>query len=269
MTEYRNYLEHIKGLSTATVDGYCNDLYSFSQWAAVNIPNATWELITRSDIDRYETELSLSGLSASTINRRLSALSAYYRFKQRQGEVTANPVQYATRHKRTKRVPSTIDTHELNEAYRHASGEGRLILGLLCTTGIRLSELLNIKVGNIDTKRGFIFVLGKGRQERVVYPKPCVMNELAAHITDMNEPEKLFDYTPRGMRSLVHALLKPYCTAKQLSPHAIRHTYATHLALKGTPTSEIAALLGHNDLGSAQYYIDYAQHIKAGERSRQ
>ena len=257
--QFVNYLTTLKGYSPKTAEAYGKDLKDFVRWAKQHLTGARWSTITRADIDMYISDLVTAGLKPATTNRRLAAIAGIYRFFKREGRQIENPCQYESRRKVGERVPNTIPTEELHAAYDHSVGAARIMLGRLITTSIRIQELLDMRWQDIDFKQSSIRVKGKGNKERIVYSTPQALNELHSMQPYFKQDEIIFSMTQRDARRIIWDALKPYSKAKQLSPHAIRHTFATNLAVNGVNCSTLSKILGHNDLNTTQQYIDLGQ----------
>ena len=258
--KYIQYLSSIRNYSSNTCSSYQKDLSDFSRWAKAHLDNARWSAITRADIDRYVSYMADNGLKPATTNRRLSAISGLYAYMKREGYEVENPCKFECRRKISRSLPNTIKRDELKEAYECAKGVTRLFLGILSTTGIRLQELLDLSWEDIDFDECSLRVNGKGAKQRVVYTTCEVLEELAK-VRDLIKPQgRMFRISQRDARHMIWEALQPYCHAKQLSPHAIRHTFATNLAKHGANVSQIGTLLGHEHLETTQKYIDMTQH---------
>lgn len=257
--DFINYLRNIKGYADNTCQAYENDLKDFATWAKANLTGARWSTLTRADIDCYITSLTTAGLKPATTNRRLSAIAGLYNYIRRQGHKIDNPCKYESRRKKGKTIPNTIPYKEMEMAYEHAQGVVKVMLGLLATTGMRIQELLDMTWEDINFEKGAIKIHGKGNKERIVYTLPEQL-EVLKGVSDMNQPSgKIFTQDQRTARRMIWEALKPYSNAPQLSPHAIRHTFATHMAEKGVNCSTLATILGHNQLDTTQQYIDLGQ----------
>ena len=257
--EYLNYLSSIKGYSDNTVESYRKDIADFAKWAKIAVPAARWSTITRKEIDRYIREQVANGLMPATTNRRLSAISSLYRYLQRTGYKVENPCRYESRRKIAKTIPNTIPAADIIAAYNNSHGVVKIMIGLLASTGIRIQELLDMTYENIDFKTCAIRIHGKGNKERIVYSADEYLATLRDTRALYHKTGKIFNCEQRTARLMIYAALKPYSSAIQLSPHAIRHTYATNQALAGTNSSTLAKILGHDNIATSQHYIDLAQ----------
>lgn len=253
---YLSYLSNLKGMSPNTVVAYQKDLSNFATWAKHNIKDCRWSMITRDDIDRYVNAMVENGLSAATTNRRLSAISGLYNYFHRQGMLVDNPCKYESRRKIGSRCPNTISISELRVAYHKSRGAVKTMLGILITTGIRIGEMLSITWEDIDWYSNRISILGKGSKGRVVYTTEEVLSSLRSYKDAHTVGGIIFRYTQRECRYMIYLALRPYCCARQLSPHAIRHTFATNIASAGGNVTQLAQILGHTNISTTQHYID-------------
>ena len=260
IANYLTYLRDIRNYSENTIISYQNDLRAFSKWAKSHMDNARWSEITRTDIDRFISDMVAAGMAPASTNRRLAAISGLYGYMKREGYNIENPCKFESRRKLSKSLPNTINEEELKRAYDNASGAVKTMLGILCTTGIRIQELLDLKWEDINLIDCSLCINGKGAKERMVYTTEKVLTDIAAYKTAMNPHGQMFCISQRTARHMIWESLKPYCNAKQLSPHVIRHTWATRLAKNGANVSQIGTLLGHEHLETTQKYIDMTQH---------
>lgn len=259
LTRFENYLRNIKGYSVRTCSEYLKDLKAFARWAKANKQDARWSTLTRSDIDEYITMRAKEGIKPTTTNRELAAISALYRFFIREGLLKTNPARFQSRRKVGFHLPNTIPSEDLQAAYNKSVGVVHVWIGLLSTTGIRISELLGLNWEDIDFKTCALEIKGKGNKERLVFTTPEYL-DLMRQAYERNPTEgRIFRYSEREARFMLWEALKPYSRAKQLSPHAIRHSFATSLAKQGVNVATIATILGHKSIETTQKYIDMAQ----------
>lgn len=254
--QYINYLRDLKGYSENTCQAYEKDLKDFSRWARENVTGARWSTLTREHLDAYISYLVKKELKPATTNRRLASIAGIYRYFMREGLLKENPAQYESRRKKAETIPNTIPAKELHTAYTRAGGVTKVILGLLMTTGIRIQELLDLRMEDINFETQAIRVRGKGNKERIVYSLPAQLETLRS-LKEYGKTEGIiFTLDQRQVRRMVWDALKDVCSAPQLSPHAIRHTFATEMATKGTNVTTIAGVLGHKHIETTQQYID-------------
>lgn len=259
LTRFENYLRNIKGYSERTCSEYLKDVRAFALWAKAHVKDARWSTLTRSDIDEYITMRAKEGIKPTTTNRELASISALYRYFIREGLLKNNPARYQSRRKVGYHLPNTIPSEDLQAAYANSVGVVHVWLGLLATTGIRISELLSLKWEDIDFKTCALEINGKGNKDRLVYTTPEYL-ELMRQAYERKPTEgRIFRYSEREARHMIWEALKPYSRATQLSPHAIRHSFATSLAKQGVNVATIATILGHSRIETTQKYIDMAQ----------
>lgn len=269
ITQFTSYLLAIRGYSPRTAEGYAKDCKAFALWAKANIEDARWSMITRKDIDRYIMYRVENGIAPATTNRELASISALYRYFIREGLLKTNPCRFQSRRKQADKLPNTIPSEDLKAAYEHSTGLVHVWIGLLATTGIRISELLALRWEDIDFKASSLEIMGKGRKERIVYTSPEYLDLLRQAYERHPSEGRIFRYDQRDARYMLWQALKPYSRAKQLSPHAIRHTYATNLATNGVNVTTIASILGHNRIATTQKYIDMSQADTQAAAARQ
>lgn len=259
LNKFANYLLNIKGYSERTASEYIKDIKGFARWMKAHKKDARWSTLTRADIDAYITYRAEDGIQPATTNRELSSISALYRYFIREGLMTANPCRFQSRRKQAQRLPNTIPADDLKQAYDNAVGLVKVWIGLLATTGIRISELLALRWEDVDFKCSSLDIMGKGRKERIVYTTPEYLELMRQAYERCPQTGRIFRYEQREARYMIFQALRPYSRAKQLSPHAIRHTFATNLATRGINVTTIASILGHNQISTTQRYIDMTQ----------
>lgn len=256
--QFINYIINNRGYSQDTARAYEYDLRTFAAWARKNLDSARWSTITKQDIEKHIESETRSGKSASTTNRRLASIAALYRYMQGQGLTIQNPCQYESRRKIERTIPNTININQLRTCYEKTAGVVHVMLGLLIYSGIRISELRKIEWHDIDTENNTIRVKGKGAKQRIIAVPAKCLQEIAYAKRHCNENGIMFDYSDRSIRWMIHDALKEHCQAPQLSPHAIRHTFATNLAANGVNVTTIASVLGHEHIETTQKYINMA-----------
>lgn len=258
ITEYINHISSVKGQSPLTCLAYEKALRHFATWANANLDRPRWRDITRHVIDNYVSDCAAAGAAPSTTNLRLAAIGGLYNFMKSIGYSVENPCYYESRRKVPQTTPNIIPLKDLRAAYDHSVGVTRVMLGILIASGIRIGELMNLEYHDIDTDQNTIKVHGKGAKDRVVHVPAHILYEIKCVKEHCPKNGKVFSIPERMARKMIYEALKPYSQAKQLSPHAIRHTFATNLASQGVNVCTIGTILGHNHLETTQKYIDLA-----------
>ena len=258
INEFKTYLTSIRGYAENTAVAYEKDLRHFASYINRNDAHKRWSTITREDVDKYIIHLSETGHKPSTLCRHISSLCALYRYMQRQGLQVENPAKYESRPKIGKSMPNTIPIDELFSAMAKAKTPIKMMMRILAETGIRIQECLDIRQEDIDYLNGTIRIKGKGNKERLVYISKETLTWLSSQNSQGNKA--IFgEITQREARHEIWEALKNNTNAPQLSPHAIRHTYATIMAKKGMTATTLQKALGHEHLETTQKYIDFAQ----------
>lgn len=254
--QYIEHLLHVRGYSPCTARAYERNLRAFAGWMQEHTDGARWSAITKADVERYAASLHLDGHKPASINQALAAISGLYGYFKAQGLEVENPCRYASRMKRAKTMPNTIPTADIEKAISQRDDETGLAIRVLYRTGIRISELLAIRANDVDLEQRQITINGKGSKQRLVYMDDATAHALARHM--IGRQGLLFVTDERRLRHDIFLRLRCVSQARQLSPHAIRHTFATMLARAGAPTTAIATLLGHERLDTTQKYINAA-----------
>lgn len=247
------------GYTANTCEAYRNDLSAFAIWCKANIEGARWSTLKREDIEQYITYQSQQGYKAASTNRMLSSLRSLYRFWIRQGKIDHNPAKEVYCKQLASTLPTTIRREDIALAYHHSTGTTRLIIALLYTTGIRLSELINIRWADIDMKAGTIKITGKGNRQRLVYIPKGVVNLLSDMQHGTSQNDAIITDGARSCRRLLKQAFEAVGSTEPCNPHAFRHTAATTWAMSGASNSSIAKALGHTRLETSRKYIDLAQ----------
>lgn len=261
INNFVQHLQKIKGYSTLTARAYRRDLLQFVKFIQEEYREARWSTITKEMVEHFIMTLAAEGELPSTTNRKIAAISSIYRYMNTHGYECTNPAQFVSRRKVADNIPNTIDPAQLREAYENATGSVRVMLGLLITTGIRLGELLAIRWEDINLRERTITIHGKGQKQRLVSVPEGQLKEIRYAYPRQDAKDTLFHTSQYETRCMIYHALLPYCRAKQLSPHAIRHTFATEMAKAGANAPAIAQALGHSNIKTTQHYIDNVQCI--------
>lgn len=272
LTKFIDYLQKERNYSLKTIVAYRSDVRSFLNFS--EIFEITFDEVTYEHVRSWIVSLSESGLSNNSINRKISALKGFYRFLQHIGLVQVNPLQL---HKSLKtgskvQLPFTIEeidavTTPLLVAEDFAGFRDLMVIELLYNLGLRRSELVNIKVADVDFLNNFVKVLGKGDKMRYIPMVASLSKMLAAYLIDRadflkpNQDTSWLIVDDRGNKvkeMFVYRLINRYfsdVTSKEKkSPHMLRHSFATHLIENGADINSIKELMGHQSLATTQLY---------------
>ena len=263
------YIE--KGLSNNTVSSYQNDIKSFFLWLDKNSFNPLH--INASDVNNYVSKLFGDGLKSSSVNRKISAIKSFYIFLQKKKIIMKSPIADIVMPKQEKYLPVSMSEEEverlLNSPDLNIQIERRdkAMIEVLYATGIRISELTNLKLTDLDINRSVLKVFGKGSKERLVPFGEKAAESLNLYLTDRKDlKSKEIFLSNRGTkisRSAFWQRIKIYTKRENLkisiSPHTLRHAFATHLLNRGADLRSVQILLGHSDLSTTQIYTHIAK----------
>ncbi len=263
------YIE--KGLSNNTVSSYRNDIKSFLLWIDKNSSNPL--SINDSDANNYISKLFRDGLKSSSVNRKISSIKSFYTFLQKKKIIMKSPIADIVMPKQEKYLPVSMSEEEverlLNSPDLNIEIERRdkAIIELLYATGMRISELTNLKLTDIDINRSVLKVFGKGSKERLVPFGEKAAESISLYLKDRKDlKSKEIFLSNRGTkisRGAFWQRIKIYIKRENLkisiSPHTLRHAFATHLLNRGADLRSVQILLGHSDLSTTQIYTHIAK----------
>ena len=265
--KFLNYLKVERDASPHTLRNYEKDLRLLRQ----SLGDLPWENAELLHLRQFVADQRGQGLSKVTVARRVAAVRSFFRFLHREGYVPANPARVLTRPKQDRRLPAFLSEEEAVRLVEAPEGDApgslrdRAILETLYSAGLRVSELVGLSVRHMDWISGTLRVLGKGRKERLVpigsYGIQAIrryQKALGEKMTDEDQP--LFQnrrggrLTDRSVRRILNRYLTRVSTLKKISPHALRHSFATHLLDRGADLRSVQELLGHSSLTTTQVY---------------
>jgi len=266
-----NYISLEKKYSLHTVTAYKNDLISFQEFCASEFESDDIVNANYSQIRSWIVVLVNSGISNRSINRKISSLKSFYKFLQKTKQLDLNPLTKHKALKVAKRVQVPFSEKEIESVLNlnientdFESVRDKLIVELLYSTGMRRSELVNLRLNDIDRSNGVVKVLGKRNKERFIPLLKSVLDSLAIYHEFRGGIESDQSYlfvTKLGKKiydTLVYRIINNYFSTVSLkvkkSPHVIRHSFATHLLNEGADLNSVKELLGHSSLASTQVY---------------
>ena len=268
---YLDYLNLEKRYSSHTLKAYSTDLSIFSFYLKNNY-NTTIDKANHSMIRSWLIEELNKGNSARTVNRKITSLKSFYKYLIKLKKVDYNPTSKIIASKTSKKLPQFVGVADMNdllnklEFNKDFSGiRDKLIIEMFYSTGIRLSELINIKITDVDFKKSQIKVLGKRNKERLIpltYELQKSIEKYFVLRMEHNAIDCSFFLLSNSGKKLnpsmvyrkVNNLLKGVTTLEQKSPHILRHTFATHMLNNGADLNVIKELLGHASLSATEIY---------------
>lgn len=260
--EFIRYLDTERGVSPHTIRAYRKDLAIFFESAPEDIQLSDVRGFVASEINR--------GLMKSTASRRLAALRSFLKYLHSEGHIKSNPAKLVQSPKLPQKLPRFLSVDEIFELVEKPEGIGFLpvrdkaILELLYSSGLRVAELAALDLDDVNLKEGSVKAKGKGKKERIVPVGKKAIEALKSYMVErlilkrstpaffLNRSGKRL--TDRSIRRLVQKYSKALALSGKVSPHTLRHTFATHLLQSGADLRVIQELLGHSSLSTTQKY---------------
>jgi integrase/recombinase XerC len=277
--EFVRYMKIERNLSEHTSEGYLTDLKQFQTFLETREVAAGSEEEIPVDpmvIRSFLASLYRGKCRKVTVSRKVAALRSFYRYLHREGKVSLNPAELVQLPRCEKYIPVVLSADEMLALLRvdfsedAAGRRDRLIIELFYSAGIRLSELTGLDLGEIRLAEGQVKVRGKGRKERIVPVGRLALQALEGYLqkrpelrkegADQDAENALFLSTrgrrmnPRGVARVVEKAVRKSGIGRKISPHALRHTFATHLLDAGADLRSIQEMLGHRSLSTTQKY---------------
>lgn len=262
-----------KNYSINTYTSYINDLYYFSIFIKKDLTKVTFE-----DIKDYLEHLNLKKEKPSSIRRKISSLKSFYKFLYKNNYMDKKdyPLTKVAYPKMEKKLPKFIYYNDLLEIINESSKDkdgvrDRLIIEMLYATGVRVSELINIKINDIDFNNRRIIVLGKGNKERIVYYGEYAEEVLKEYMRTHERKNHNYLFvnskggklTDRGVRYIIDNIMSKLSVKVHVTPHVLRHTFATDMLNNGCDIKVVQELLGHSSLKATEIYTHVTnEHLK-------
>ena len=273
-TPFLNYLTHQRRLSPHTAQAYASDLEAFATYCGEAYDVSQPTEVNRTMVKSWLAELNEGGMAATSIRRKLSALKAYYLYRQMRGHQEHNPTKRVPTPRAGKRLPATIPRADLEMLFGQfpdpaedndlQSIQDHLLLALLYQAGLRRAELIDLRVQNVHLDRRELRVRGKGNKERILPFGPGLAELLERAILLRSGAEIGGDHLlvtgrgkplyPKYVYNKVRNYLSTVTREEQRSPHVLRHSFATHLTEEGADLNAVKELLGHASLAATQLY---------------
>ena len=265
--EFCDYLLIDKHYSQNTIDSYKNDLVKF-----FNFINKSLLDVNKDDVKKCLKKLSEDNLDERTIARNISTFKSFYKFFMIEKKIKDNPVESISQPKLGKKLPNTLSEDEVDKLLNidlidNYSYRNKAMLELLYATGLRVSELVNLKVYDVNLNEAIVKTMGKGSKERIIPLGDYALNALRVYIDEYRNSlfkKEINDYlflnnhgkkmTRQGFFKIIKKLANEKGIKKEISPHTLRHSFATHMLKHGADLRIIQELLGHSDVSTTQIY---------------
>ena len=262
--KYEDYLNYEKNFSKHTVSEYLRDVKVFEKFLAQNDCKISNE-INYSFIRQWIVSLSEKRYSKTSINRKIASLKSYFNFLVNIDIIEASPLKGHKNLKSSSKIVIPFSEDEIMQVFENfndskISDRDKLIIEIFYSTGLRREELINIKIQDIFLKEGLIKILGKRSKERLIPILPSLSKNLKNFISNNNNSKYLFETKKLKKISVstVYRLINKYfrlvSSKVKVSPHVLRHTFATHMLNNGADINTIKEILGHSSLSSTQIY---------------
>lgn len=270
---FLKYLQFEKRVSPHTLRAYQTDLLQFQDFLKQTFPSEKIEFVNHGLVRAWIISLAEQGIESRSVNRKIASLKSFFKFLTRLEVIANDPMQKVRVLKSKKKLPSFINENDMNRMLDSIPFEdtfedwrNKLVLELFYSTGIRLSELINLKESHIDLKNQTMKVRGKRNKERLIPFPAALVSTINSYVQIRNKSvpmgnNEYFFVTDSGkpcypvlIYRVVKKYLDSYSTVEKRSPHVLRHTYATHLLNKGADINAVKDLLGHANLAATQVY---------------
>ncbi|HKY44421.1 MAG TPA: site-specific tyrosine recombinase XerD [Pyrinomonadaceae bacterium] len=265
--EFLTYIQVEKGLARHTLESYKRDLERLQTWSAANRKQLSE--LTRADLRKWIASLSREGLAPTSVSRAVSATRGFFKFLMLDGHIKSHPAEDLDTPQRFSYLPKFLTEEEINRllaAPDISTAEGirdRAVLEIMYATGLRVSELVDLKHTDLDLMAGLVVCHGKGSKERrVPLGKSAIhwLQQYSAVKAGYGKSPAPNVFLHRGRpftRHFAWSMIKRHAERvgiKDVSPHTLRHSFATHLLQHGADSRSVQALLGHSDISTTQIY---------------
>lgn len=276
LDRYIDYLKYNRNYSENTLINYESDIKEYLLYLESELLD--YLKIEYSDLRYLLEHYNNLKYNSTSIRRKISSLKGFYKYLVREGKINNNPFNYVELPKKEKKLPKYLNYNEFYEILNVIKTDSllglrnRLIIELLYATGVRVSELVSIKINDINFYNNSINVIGKGNKERIVFFNDICKDYIERFIKESKDFRNC-DYliinkngdsiTTRGITFIIDSIIKETSIIKNISPHVLRHTFATHLLNNGCDLMTVQELLGHSSISTTGIYTHVTKdHIK-------
>ncbi|MDD4184662.1 MAG: site-specific tyrosine recombinase XerD [Candidatus Izemoplasmatales bacterium] len=273
LKEYVYYLRNEKGLSKNTILSYENDIKDYLEFIGQNYNLKRMEQVEKKHLQNYVLKLKRQAMVPSSITRKLSSIRSFHKYLLLEKEVTENIASKVQKPKTPKSLPVVLNLEEIERLLNSAIGEGKpsdlrnvAMLELAYGSGLRVTELIGLRLVDLHLNMGFVKITGKGNKERIVPLGEEAIIALRNYLSFSRQKQKPLDkdsvflnnrgkqISRVGFFKVIQTLAKKAAIDKQISPHTLRHSFATHLIENGADLKAVQELLGHEDILTTENY---------------
>jgi len=270
LDQFINYIRVERGLSDNTVEAYSRDLLLFFQF--IEEREISTVKVSPDNLREYVSTLRI-GLSARSVARNISAIKTFFRFLVSEGKIKDNPARLLETPRPSRRLPGPLSQQEVEQLLsqpdpnRPKGQRDCAMFEILYATGLRVSELVNLKISNINLEAGYIRTVGKGSKERIVPIGDKAMEAVKDYLSigryqmmkERNSPYIFLNsmghpMSRQGFWKIIKKYGKEAGIKRKITPHSIRHSFATHLLEAGADLRSVQVMLGHADISTTQIY---------------
>lgn len=265
ISDFLVYMDKLKNSSKHTLRAYKRDLLDFYEYVKKN--NFDYKNISRNSLRGFLIELREKGLDKRSISRKISSIRSFYKFLLKDGAIEKNSLVSLELPKIDKKLPTFLTEEEVIKLINAPNEEtligfrDKLILIFLYSTGMRVSEIVSLKVSQLDLDKGEVIITGKGKKDRVIFLTEELKDLIREYLNKRKKNSNVLfinrngkPLTDKGIRLLVEKYAKKVVPYKKVTPHTLRHTFATHLLTNGADLRVVQELLGHTKLSTTQIY---------------
>ncbi|WP_138416837.1 site-specific tyrosine recombinase XerD [Aquibacillus sediminis] len=277
LSDFYHYLRVEKGLSQNTLASYQRDLKNYKLFLVKEAKIDQWNLVKRGHVQHYLYQLNDQGKSSATIARTLSSLRSFHQFLVREYRISDDPTLHIDTPKKDKKLPKVLSPLEIEKllsinAQDPLTIRNKAMLEMLYATGLRVSELISLKLSDLHLTMGFVRCLGKGSKERIVPLGDIAKESIELYIQFSREQlvqnkqtDALFvnqhgkPLTRQGFGNILKTITDQVGIRKEVTPHTLRHSFATHLLENGADLRAVQEMLGHSDISTTQIYTQVSK----------
>lgn len=273
LEDFFHYLQIERGLSHNTLESYERDLQGYVAFLKETYPEIKWSELERRDITMYLYQLRDTGKSTATLSRTMSSIRLFHQFLIREQITTNDPSLHIETPKKERKLPDTLSVKDIQnlldiQGDKPLTLRNKAMLELMYATGLRVSELIGLNIGDVHLTMGFVQCMGKGSRERIVpigetaiqaiqtyidYGRPALLKKRPnSTVLFLNQRGTVL--TRQGFWKILKSEASRAHIYKNMTPHTLRHSFATHLLENGADLRAVQEMLGHSDIATTQIY---------------
>ncbi|MGN1400586.1 MAG: site-specific tyrosine recombinase XerD [Bacillus sp. (in: firmicutes)] len=274
ITDFSHFLTVEKGLAKNTLVSYERDLKAYMKYLQKVEQLTSWNEVTRANIVGFLMSLKEQGKSPRTIARHIASIRSFHQFLLRDKQTDHDPSVHIDTPRRERSLPKVLTMEEVEALMDAPKGDGKFVLRdramleILYATGMRVSELINLDISDVHGAMGFVRCVGKGNKERIIPIGTTALKAVEQYLSDgrsrLVNPKHSVDalflnhhgqrLTRQGFWKILKRLAQEANIQKELTPHTLRHSFATHLLMNGADLRSVQEMLGHADISTTQIY---------------